>query len=216
MYKKLLLLAALILITACSSSYKKDDLQINAEDSYSNASTLIGKAKSYQLNVSDAENQLAQAAIQIKEEKYKSSIISSESAANLAADAISQYEQKQDTLTAAKVKATMLAKAEEERLAAEAKMQKSSTRYVVQAGDNLWNIAAASSLLDHNPLLWPIIYSDNQSVIADPDLITPDMLLIINRVTDSTRLNKAKRHAQARGNWRVGVQETSDQKYLPQ
>ena len=47
MYKKILMLAALALITACSENTKNDDLALAAQDSYNEASTLISKAWSY-------------------------------------------------------------------------------------------------------------------------------------------------------------------------
>ena len=167
------------------------------------------------MKVTDAENELALAANLMTEEKYTESITSSETAGKLASDAINTYQQKQDELASAKLKAAKLAKAEEDRLAGEARMNSVSTKqYAVKTGDNLWSIAAASKQMDYDPLLWPLIFSDNQSVINDADLITPDMVLQINRVTDSQRLNKAKQHAQTRGSWRVGIQETSDQNYL--
>lgn len=215
MYIKILIVAALALISACSENTKNDDLALAAQDSYNEASTLVSKARSYNLKVTDAENELALAANLITEEKYTESITSSETTGKLASAAIKKYQQKQDELSSAKLKASKLAKAEEERLSAEAKMNSASTKqYVVKTGDSLWSIATASKQMNYDPLLWPLIFSDNQSVINDADLITPDMVLQINRVTDGQRLNKTKRHAQTRGSWRVGIQEKSDQNYL--
>jgi nucleoid-associated protein YgaU len=217
MYKKLLILTALYLITACAGNSINDDLLQDAEDNYTDAGTMISKARSYNLKVNDAENQLAKSAVLIKEEKYDASISSSKAARKFAADAISKYEQKQDELTQAKIKAAKLARAEEKWLAAEEAVKaEATTEYTVQVGDNLWSIAAANKQLDHKPLLWPLIFSDNQSVIDDPDYITPGMLLHINKVTDTNRLDNAQRHAQTRGNWRIGSREDTDQNYLQQ
>jgi len=208
MYKKILMLAALAFITSCSENTKNDDLALAAQDSYNEARTLVSKAMSYGLKVTDAENELALAANLMTEEKYTESITSSETAGKMAADAINKYQQKQDELIRTKLEAEKLAEAE-------VKMNSASTmQYAVKTGDSLWSIAAASKQMNYDPLLWPLIFSDNQSVINDPDLITPDMVLQINTVTDSQQLKKAKRHAQTRGNWRIGIQENSDRNYL--
>ncbi len=215
MYKKILLLAALVIVTACSENTKNDDLAMAAEDSYNEASTLVSEAKSYGLKIPEAESELAQAAKLMTEEKYVDSITSSENAGKLASDAINKYQQKQDELAQQRIKAANLAKAEAERLAAEEKLSSASIKqYLVKNGDSLWAIAAASKQLDYDPLLWPLIFKDNQSVITDPDLITPGMVLQIKSSTNSQQLKKAKLHAQTRGNWRVGVVEASDQNYL--
>ena len=102
MYKKLLILITITLITACSGNATKDTLQLTAEDSYTKASTLISKAWSYKLNVIDAENQLSQAAVYIKHENYDASLISSKKAAELASAAVNNY---QHELSLAKIKA---------------------------------------------------------------------------------------------------------------
>lgn len=208
MYKTLLMLGTLVLITACAGNSKDDELLAAAEESYSEASALVSEARSYGLKVTDAENKLAQASVFIKDEKYKDSIVSSEAAGKSASYAISKYKQKQDELAQTE---------EKERLAAQAKRQQASVKkHVVQAGDSLWNIARASSELDYDPLLWPIIFADNQSVIDDPDLISPDMVLDIRATNDADRLKKARSHAQRRGSWSLGSREYSDKSYLQQ
>ena len=211
MYKRLLIIATLALISACAGNSKDDEQQlIAAEESYNEAIALINKARSYKLEVDDAESKLSQAGILIKEEKYADSIILSDAAGDLAADAIRQYEDEQ-----AKIRADKLA--EQERLAAAAKLRNASAqKHVVKAGDSLWGIAKSSSTLNYDPLLWPIIFADNQSVIDDPDLISPEMTLIITKTTDVNRLNKARSHAQRRGSWSLGSREDSDQNYLQQ
>jgi hypothetical protein len=102
MYIKLLLLITITLITACSANATKDTLQLAAEDSYTEASRLISKAWSYNLTVIDAENELSQAAVYIKNKNYDESIISSQHAGDLATNAVNNY---QDELTLAKIKA---------------------------------------------------------------------------------------------------------------
>lgn len=210
MFKRLLILVAFSLITACAGNAVNDDLLQAAEESYNDASTVINKARAYNLKVSDAESNLSQSGILIKQERYDESIASSETAKKLASDAISKYEQEQDELLQAKIKAAKIARAEDE------KMNNATTKYEVRTGDNLWNIAARSKQMDYNPLLWPLIYNDNQSVIDDPDLITQGMVLHINHVTDKDRLKKAQRHAQTRGNWSLGLREDTDYEYLQQ
>ena len=213
MHKRLLIIATLMLISACAGNSKEDEQQlIAAEESYNEAITLINKARSYNLEVDDAESKLSQAGILIKEKKYADSIILSDAASKLAADAIRQYEDEQ---AQTKIKADKLA--EQERQAAATKLRNASAqKHVVKAGDSLWGIAKSSSTLNYDPLLWPIIFADNQSVINDPDLISPEMTLIIIKTTDVNRLNKARSHAQRRGSWSLGSREDSDQNYLQQ
>lgn len=107
MYKKLLLLITITLITACSGNATKDTLQLTAEDSYTKASRLISKARSYKLTVIDAENELSQAAVYIKNKNYHESIISSEKASELASNAVNYY---QDELALTKIKASKYAR----------------------------------------------------------------------------------------------------------
>ena len=107
MYKKLLLLITITLITACSGNATKDTLQLIAEDSYTKASRLISKAWSYKLNVIDAENQLSQAAVHMKNKNYDASIISSQNAGELASNAVNNY---QDELALATIKAAKYAR----------------------------------------------------------------------------------------------------------
>jgi nucleoid-associated protein YgaU len=213
MYKRLLIIATLALISACAGNSKDDEQQlIAAEESYNEASALINKARSYKLELDDAESKLSQAGILISEEKYADSIILSDAAGDLATDAIRQYEDKQ---AQAKIRSDKLA--EDERLAAAEKLRnESAQKHVVKDGDSLWGIAKSSSTLNNDPLLWPIIFADNQSVINDPDLISPEMTLTIIKTTDVNRLNKARSHAQRRGSWSLGSREDSDQNYLQQ
>ena len=65
------------LITACAGNAVNDDLMQAVEDSYNDASTVINKAESYNLKVSDAISKLSQSSEFFKEEKYTESITSS-------------------------------------------------------------------------------------------------------------------------------------------
>jgi nucleoid-associated protein YgaU len=214
MYKSLLIAATLLVLTACAGTYKDDDLQITAEDKYKDATTLVDKAKSYNLNVGEAENQLAQAGTQIEEEQYKESIVSSEEARRLASNAIEVYEYA-EAKTAEDIKA---AKEEQSRIAAaeQKRLSESSTEYPVRKGDTLWSIAATQKKLNYDALSWPLIYKENQSIIDDPDLIYVNMVLRITAPTQPEQVAKARRHAQTRGDWSVGTREDKDQKYLQQ
>jgi hypothetical protein len=49
-------------------------------------------------------------------------------------------------------------------------------KYVVQKGDNLWNIARREY---GSGFQWVIIYKDNMAQIADPDLIYPSQTLVL-------------------------------------
>lgn len=82
---------------------------------------------------------MTQAAALIKKEKYDASINSSKSAASLASDAISKYEQElEDNTALAKFKAASLVKSEEKRHATEsARLNNLTKEHIVHAGDNL-------------------------------------------------------------------------------
>jgi nucleoid-associated protein YgaU len=50
--------------------------------------------------------------------------------------------------------------------------------YMVEKGDNLWNIAKKESVYD-DPYMWPRIYRANKETIKDPDLIYPKQKLAV-------------------------------------
>lgn len=50
--------------------------------------------------------------------------------------------------------------------------------YMVERGDNLWNIAKKESVYD-DPYMWPRIYRANKEMIKDPDLIYPKQTLAV-------------------------------------
>jgi nucleoid-associated protein YgaU len=50
--------------------------------------------------------------------------------------------------------------------------------YMVERGDNLWNIAKKESVYD-DPYMWPRIYRANKEQIKDPDLIYPKQTLTV-------------------------------------
>lgn len=50
--------------------------------------------------------------------------------------------------------------------------------YMVERGDNLWNIAKKESVYD-DPYMWPRIYRANKEAIKDPDLIYPEQKLAV-------------------------------------
>jgi len=215
MYKKLLIVSILFLITSCSGISKNDDARLMAELNFNEANTVVDKAKSYKLNMNEADKKLSQARKLLSDEKYKDSNSYSKSAKKLATEAISNYEQKQDEITQAKIEATKQAKAEAKRLAEEDRLKaEASQRYIVQSGDNLWSIAESNGILEFDALSWPLIYKNNQSVIDDPDLIQPDMVLIIEPATEPNQLIKARRHARSRGIWKIDMIEDTDRIYL--
>jgi len=210
MYKNLLLFAAFLMINACAGTAKDEDLSITAEEKYNQASVVVAKAKSYNLNISDAENQLVQAKVQLDEEQYNESIISSEEAQRLAANAIDLYQYAEAKTAQGIEEQRRIAAADAKRLG------EATSEYVVRPGDNLWSIAATQKNLNYDALNWPLIYRENQSIIDDPDLITANMVLRITAPTQAEQIAKARRHAQTRGYWNVGSREETDQKYLQQ
>lgn len=50
--------------------------------------------------------------------------------------------------------------------------------YVVNHGDNLWDIAGAEDIYS-DPYMWPRIYRANRDQIRDPDLIFPKQTLVV-------------------------------------
>jgi nucleoid-associated protein YgaU len=50
--------------------------------------------------------------------------------------------------------------------------------YMVERGDNLWNIAKKETVYD-DPYMWPRIYRANKEMIKDPDLIYPKQKLAV-------------------------------------
>lgn len=94
---KVVMLAAFVLITACSANTKHDALALSAQDRYNEANTLIGKARSYQLSITDAANELALAASLMTNEKYSASIKSSEAARRPASDALIKFQNKRSS-----------------------------------------------------------------------------------------------------------------------
>jgi nucleoid-associated protein YgaU len=217
MYKILFMVATFLIITACAGTSKNDDMSVIAEEKYNAASVLVDKAKSYNLNIGEAENQLAQARTQIEEEKYDESIVSSEEAGRLAANAIEVY-QYAEAKTAQYIEAAKFTKEEQSRIAAaEAKhLSQASTNYVVQPGDTLWSIAAKRKELNHDALCWPLIYNENQTAITNPDLIHANMVLRITAPTQPEQTDKAGHYAQTRGDANTARHKNSDQYYLQQ
>jgi len=87
------------------------------------------------------------------------------------------------------------------------------TQYSVIQGDNLWEIAAMSSVYG-NAYQWPLIYKANQPMIEDADLIQPGMQLTIGRDYSQAEIEAAEAHARSRGPWVLGEVEMSDRSYL--
>jgi nucleoid-associated protein YgaU len=66
--------------------------------------------------------------------------------------------------------------------------------YVVRKGDNLWAIAARSSVLG-DPMEWPLLYRANRDSITDPDLIEVDQDLSYASDDDRTTIATAVKEA---------------------
>lgn len=58
-----------------------------------------------------------------------------------------------------------------------------SQTYQVKAGDSLWSIAAMKEIYG-NPKKWLLLYHANRDQIYDPNLIFPNMVLLIPRLND--------------------------------
>lgn len=85
--------------------------------------------------------------------------------------------------------------------------------YEVRRGDHLWGIAAQPRIYG-NPYAWPMIYKVNSAKIKDADLIYPGQNFDINRGASTSDIDAAIRHAKTRGEWKLGVTESSDKAYL--
>ena len=88
-------------------------------------------------------------------------------------------------------------------------------QYVVQRGDNLWDISGKDQVYG-NPYQWPLIYKANRDKIRDADLIYPGQEFAIDRDYSMGEKNAAVEHAKTRGSWSLGVVEQSDRNYLSQ
>ena len=89
------------------------------------------------------------------------------------------------------------------------------TSYMVERGDNLWNISGKEDIYG-NPYQWPLIYKANRGQIIDADLIYPGQDLSIERGMSDAAIDAAVNHAKNRGAWTLGEVEASDQAYLYQ
>lgn len=85
--------------------------------------------------------------------------------------------------------------------------------YVVQRGDNLWDIAARFKIYD-DPQKWPLIFRVNADKVRDADLIHPGEVLTIDRAASPEAVAAAIEHARSRGPWKLGVVEQTDREYL--
>ena len=56
--------------------------------------------------------------------------------------------------------------------------RQTSIEYIVNHGDNLWDIAGADEIYA-DPYMWPRVYRANRDKIRDPDLIYPKQTLVI-------------------------------------
>jgi nucleoid-associated protein YgaU len=86
--------------------------------------------------------------------------------------------------------------------------------YLVESGDNLWNIAGQDSVYG-NPYQWPLIYKANQSQINDADLIFAGQSFNIPKAT-ADESAAAIQHAKSRGAWAIDEIESSDLDYIVQ
>ena len=83
--------------------------------------------------------------------------------------------------------------------------------HTVGYGDTLWDIS--KSYYD-TPLLWPIIFKNNENIIYDADLILPGQSIIIEQNISREAKLVARSHARNRGLWVLGYREESDIEFL--
>jgi nucleoid-associated protein YgaU len=58
------------------------------------------------------------------------------------------------------------------------RLRQITTNYIVERGDNLWNIAQKEVVYD-DPYMWPRLYRANRESVKDPDLIFPKQVLAV-------------------------------------
>ncbi len=87
--------------------------------------------------------------------------------------------------------------------------------YNVVRGDHLWGISSKSTIYG-NPYQWPLIFKANRDKIRDADLIEVGQVFSIDKNPSSADVNAAVTHAKTRGEWKLGVTEESDLRYLKQ
>jgi LysM repeat protein len=93
--------------------------------------------------------------------------------------------------------------------------RKADDTYNVVRGDHLWGISS-KPMIYGNPYQWPLIYKANRNQIADADLIKPGQVFTIDRNASQGDVDAAIHHAKTRGEWKLGVTEESDKRYLAQ
>ena len=71
--------------------------------------------------------------------------------------------------------------------------------YTVNENDNLWSIAAKTSVYG-DPLLWPLILKANADQISNADLILPGLILKLESGLSENEQDAARKHARQRGN----------------
>lgn len=82
--------------------------------------------------------------------------------------------------------------------------------YVVEARDNLWQIAAKPAIYG-DARLWPLLLKANAGIIERADLIRPGTTLQIERAPSAEEIESALRHSRSRGD---GAPDASDRGYL--
>jgi hypothetical protein len=103
---------------------------------------------------------------------------------------------------------------QEQEMAAEEEQEMPQERqYTVERGDTLWGISGSSAGYN-DPYQWPLIYRNNEDKIEDADLIYPGQNFMIEADPSASAVDAAIDHARNRGEWELGVTETSDLEYL--
>lgn len=128
-------------------------------------------------------------------------------AAEQAEDAIAQYNSEQERYAENHGSVTAGSGSSGSSAAPEAE-----ATYIVQNGDNLWNISGTPQVYG-NPYQWPLIYKANAAKIKDADLIYPGQIFNIPNATGA-EVDAAINHAKTRGAWTVGESEKSDLDYV--
>ena len=80
--------------------------------------------------------------------------------------------------------------------------------YTVATWDNLWSIAAKTSVYG-DPLLWPLILKANANLIHNADLIFPGQVFVIDAGPSESNKQAAREHATHRGNTSRKEKDTS-------
>ncbi len=201
-----LILPAFLFLTGCAATPPTQEMS-DARQSVE-AAKLAGANRHAPQAIDSAEQLLSKAEQRMREGDYEEAQQEALAAKEAARQALALAAKKQqDTAQEVPPPAT------QERIESGAQSAGTTTSsiHVVSRGETLWSIAAD---LYGDPLLWPLLFKANQTIIEDADLIYPEQHLSYDPAPPPSAKRIAIEHARYRGAWKLGVREASDERYL--